>query len=877
MTATSLLRASHSSGDGAVTHKREELKRKLLTRLNNTKILLPSLGASFLCILVIASVLLALPFPRKPSVAQASTPSFSFSYAGDYDQTAQTTANLNYIARSGVNFHLGLGDFNYNNNSTANAWSGYAKSLLPAGFPFEIVAGEHDYGQMGTYETELPDQIGNISTTCSACAYGQEYAFDYPVGAPLARLIMVSPNQSIPGYTYNYNVGGADYNWVSNEIDAARAAGIPWVIVGMHEYCFVIGTASCGNQQFLDLLLSKHVDVILQAQKHDYQASKQLALNNTTCVTLNATNYNPDCVVNSGSSMSKGAGSVILVTGTGGASQLAIDSADPKISYFRSYMGANLNETWGVSQLTITPTQLSEKFVGTSGGGFTDGFTITNGSIPPTPTPSPTVNGTPTPLQPGPTNKTWYFAEGRVGARFKEFLSLENPTTTTCEVSLAYLAQPDSGVAFSKNVAVSVPANTRVEEMVNTDLGLPNTGSGPGISDSAIVTVNTSSTPDCTGIVAERPMYFDFSYNGTATSSGSDVIGMTTLGSTFYFGDLATGTQLGGSYASFIAVLNPPGRPMATVTATYYANGKNVGLQSINVAGGARGTIAPNQASPALPARVAVVVTSNQPVAVERPTYFGHVTEGVAGSVSGAADVIGVQALSNDWLFAEGYTGGKFQENLVIANVDPTSATATVTMTLEFPNGTTQTANFNVPPKSQYVYNVNAAGGGQSVSAEVKSNGAQIVAEREMFFQYSHIANGRTLNAVGGTDVLGQSGPAALSNYSFAEGYVNVGYDEWLTIQNPTSSSETMTVGLVNAKGTVYVFQLVVGAHTRSTVDMTATVLQHLYRVGDGFMGYEVAMVVQSASGPFVAERPMYWNTAGTQGGSDAIGYAGGS
>ncbi|HEV2583203.1 MAG TPA: peptidase S53, partial [Ktedonobacteraceae bacterium] len=364
-------------------------------------------------------------------------------------------------------------------------------------------------------------------------------------------------------------------------------------------------------------------------------------------------------------------------------------------------------------------------------------------------------------------------------------------------------------------------------------------------------------------------------YSGTAANSGSDVIGMTKLGPAFYFGDMAVGAQSGGSFASFLTILNPPASPTATVTATYYAGGIQVGQQVVIVAGGTRGTIYPNRASQALPARVAVVVTSNQPVAVERPTYFDHIAAGNAGTISGAADVIGVQTLSNDWLFAEGYTGGKFQENLVIANVDLAHAAAAVTVTLEFPNGTTQTSNFNVPANSQYVYNVNTLGGGQSVSAEVKSSGAQIVAEREMFFQYSHNANGRILNAVGGTDVLGQSGPAALSNYSFAEGYVNVGYDEWLTIQNPTAVTEAITVGLVNAKGTVYIFQLSVVGHSRYTVDITGTVIQHLYHTGDGFMGYEVAMVVQSSS-PFIAERPMYWNTSGTTGGSATIGYVGG-
>ena len=148
----------------------------------------------------------------------------------------------------------------------------------------------------------------------------------------------------------------------------------------MHEYCFVIGTAKCLNQDLLDLLLNEHVDVILQAQKHNYQASKQLALNPTTCATLNTSSYNANCVVNSTSTMTQGSGSVIVVTGTGGASQLAINNKDPKFNYFRASMPTN-NVTWGVSQFTITATTLTEQFVDVSGGmlggNFTDSFTIT--------------------------------------------------------------------------------------------------------------------------------------------------------------------------------------------------------------------------------------------------------------------------------------------------------------------------------------------------------------------------------------------------------------------------------------------------------------------------------------------------------------------
>lgn len=127
----------------------------------------------------------------------------------------------------------------------------------------------------------------------STGAYGQQYSFDYPATAPLARFIMISPGQT----SYNYAVGGAGYKWVSSTIDNARIAHIPWVIVGMYENCFSIGSQHCSKDDLLNLLVSKGVDLVLYAHKHDYQASKQLAFNGTTCTSL-TTSYNANCVVN---------------------------------------------------------------------------------------------------------------------------------------------------------------------------------------------------------------------------------------------------------------------------------------------------------------------------------------------------------------------------------------------------------------------------------------------------------------------------------------------------------------------------------------------------------------------------------------------------
>jgi len=417
-----------------------------------------------------------------------------------------------------------------------------------------------------------------------------------------------------------------------------------------------------------------------------------------------------------------------------------------------------------------------------------------------------------------------------------------------------------------------VPASTRVTHSVNGDLGISATGGGTSVS--ATVDVVNS----CPGIVAERPIYNTTFGNPLGVNSGTDVIGATHTGTNFYFADVRSGAQpSGGSVQSFIPILNP-GTSTANVTANYYAGGKLVGSQTLAVPAGTRGTIYPGRPTGFLPASVAAWVTSDKPVLVERPSYFNQVVEGNAGTVSGEADVVGVQQLANDFLFAEGYTGGQFQENFVIANLDPGNIAANVTIKLEYTDGTTKSFTLKVTPLSQVSWNVNANSVGATshdVSAEISSTGAKIVAERELFFHYNHNSNGRSLSTTGASDVTGQVGPATATAYSFAEGYTNAGYDEWLTLQNPTATAEAISVTLANGDGHTYRFQVTVGANTRATVDITAMVIQHLLMPGDTVKGYEVSMSLSSTGGAFVAERPMYLNASGYQGGDDQIGYTG--
>ncbi len=501
---------------------------------------------------------------------------------------------------------------------------------------------------------------------------------------------------------------------------------------------------------------------------------------------------------------------------------------------------------------------------------FTEQFGSKLGEIPAGTVLPPPAN----PYPPGPTARTWYFAEGRVGGGFVEYLTLGNPDPTNdCVVNIQYLLQ--SGAPITKQVTVLHAS--RLTESVNADLN--KASSDGGLSVATMVT-NDASSP-CLGVVAERPMYFN--YAGDA--SDSDVVGATHLASSFYFADVPTG----GGYLSFLAILNPPGGQRATVTATYYANGSQVGTQTAIVNAGARGTIAP-ALLPNLPQHVIAVVTSDQPVAVERPSYFRNISAGIAGTVTGASSVVGSQHLQHEWFFAEGYvgvsaSGGQTQENFVISTADSVVQTAaTVTINLEYLNGTKHAFTVTVPPKSQLIWDVNAKGTGaasKEVSADITSTGAGIVVERQMYFQYAHTLNGKTLHATGGTEVTGQT--ATYTSYNFAEGYSNTGYNEWLTLQNPTAAAETIYVIMVNGYGRIYTQQVTVNANTRFTVDISALVLAHLVQTGDDHRGYEVSMTVETLNngGRFVAERPMYSNTNGvssfpTQGGSDVFGYTGG-
>ncbi|HEV3309661.1 MAG TPA: metallophosphoesterase, partial [Chloroflexota bacterium] len=327
-------------------------------------------------------------------VAHAASTTFSFGAAGDFGAANAVTATLDNMASSNLNFGLALGDLSYNQIQPASAWCTYVHQNIGS-LPFELTSGNHEdggdvaQGLIWDFASCLPNQMSNM-----AGKYGEQYTFDYPVANPIARFIMISPGLLFSnGDTYNYNQGGADYNWVSNQIDSARAAGIQWIIVGMHKVCLTSGGSACDvGTPLMNLLISKHVDLILQGHDHNYQRSKQIAFNGGSCTSVTPAAYNAACVVNNGASgtYQEGSGTVIVIQGTGGVDdEYGAIYQNPDSPYFEVRSGSNLNPQKGFVKYTVSTSGITAQFVpSTTTSTFTDSFAI-SATAGPTPTPVP--------------------------------------------------------------------------------------------------------------------------------------------------------------------------------------------------------------------------------------------------------------------------------------------------------------------------------------------------------------------------------------------------------------------------------------------------------------------------------------------------------
>ncbi len=457
-----------------------------------------------------------------------------------------------------------------------------------------------------------------------------------------------------------------------------------------------------------------------------------------------------------------------------------------------------------------------------------------------------------------PASSTWYFPEGDEGGGFQEYITIENPDPTlTSTVQLTYVTATTTTV-----VSHTVAPSSRQTFDADIDMGTTPTG----IRYNAGVIAHVTSGP---AVVVERPIYF----NWGGVPSGTDIVGATSTATAYYFAEADT-TQSGPTnYKTFVALLNPGGSA-AHLTVTYFTGSCTTSCPTESVTLGAMQRLVVSPTDVGLHQKLAISVTSSDnPFVAERPMYFADTIPRAGGLTTGAASVIGATTPDDDWLFAEGYTGSGFQEYFEMANFGSTPAVTNVR--LEYTDGSTQTYTITVPAYGFYTFDVNAHQHTHtpSVSAEISTTGSiPIVVQRLMYFHYgnTHIS--------GGTDIVGELGPASHNVYAFAEGYTGGAFQEYLTLQNPTNNNENVAITFFTPT-VVFQIQATVLAHSRKTFSINNL----LNPISQGAISLTIqALPTTGAPNPvIVAERPMYffYRLTGIStlaaGGSDVIGFTG--
>ncbi|MBN2027852.1 MAG: PQQ-binding-like beta-propeller repeat protein [Actinobacteria bacterium] len=361
-----------------------------------------------------------------------------------------------------------------------------------------------------------------------------------------------------------------------------------------------------------------------------------------------------------------------------------------------------------------------------------------------------------------PSTFDWYFAEGYTGPGFEEWLCLANPGDAG-EDATANVTYLFNGERDPISVDYPVPAGTRNTIDVKTAVGADTEVSIKVVSDKPIV--------------VERPIYFDYAGMGShGWTGGHCVVGTDEPLDTWYFAEGYTGT----GFEEWLCLANF-GDGLATVTVDYlYPDGAPL-QKEYYIPVNRRVTFSVNEEA-GYGRDVSIEINSNRPVVCERPMYFDYAGMANHGWTGGHC-VMGSERTSEQWYFAEGYTGPGFEEWLCLANPNDTGAMVDITYLYQAEDAVTET--FTVAADARLTISINqAAGSGKDVGMAVRSD-LPILAERPMYFEYGGGWDG-------GHCVMGAALP---SNYwCLAEGFTDPNFDEYICISNPGKEDAVVNV-----------------------------------------------------------------------------------
>ncbi len=244
--------------------------------------------------------------------------------AGDIGSGEAGTATFDALAGARGDVYLALGDLSDGPGSEAE-WCELVRSTIGPVAPFEIVAGNHEDdsgegGRIAGFAECLPDRLNAVGE------YGRQYYFDL---GKLARVVMISPDLTLDGAQYFYGAGNANMQWLADAIDGARAAGIRWVVVGMHQNCVGADEHGCAvDDELLRPLVESRVDLVLQGRDG--------------CASVVADSFDTGCMVSDreDGEHRQGAQAIFVSGGRHGFASVVITDSRLSVSLARSTSGS---------------------------------------------------------------------------------------------------------------------------------------------------------------------------------------------------------------------------------------------------------------------------------------------------------------------------------------------------------------------------------------------------------------------------------------------------------------------------------------------------------------------------------------------------------
>ncbi len=360
-----------------------------------------------------------------------------------------------------------------------------------------------------------------------------------------------------------------------------------------------------------------------------------------------------------------------------------------------------------------------------------------------------------------PPANTWYLAEGFTGNGFKTFILIQNPGNKTAVTTVSYLLE--GGGVETRTFKIGAKSRSTIAVQDPDQLG-------PGVAFST--KVETSQR-----VIVERSMYWP---NGFDTSGGHATTAIRVPQRTWYLAEGYTGP----GFETYILVQNPNSLT-ANVTVNYMEENGTLTRRVITVPGNSRYTIATHDPEQIGPDKTfSTKIVSSQPVIVERSMYFPN-----DGNATAA-----VPYPRQRWYLAEGFTGSDMQT--VISILNPHSAKTKVNLIYSTVDGGKVRQIITIGPNSRATIDVEQVPGmgpDKAFSTTIIGS-SSIVVERAMYWP----------NGDGSMAGHASSGVSKLSKvWNLADGSTSDGFQTFILIQNPSSSTATVKVSYMLQDGTI--------------------------------------------------------------------------